>query len=73
MYDKTEEAEFTAAWDKHRQRFNPFVACPECTGSRYTGQVEHEKFVLSAGGIYEPVGEWRDCENCGGAGEIQAD
>ena len=36
MYDKTEEAEFTAAWDRYKQRFNPFIACPEwhlCSGS----------------------------------------
>jgi hypothetical protein len=73
MYDKTEEAEFTAAWDRHRQRFNPFIACPECEGSDYVGKVEHEKYELMSSGIYEPVGVWKDCGNCGGTGEIESD
>jgi len=72
-WDKSEEAEFTAAWDKHKQKFNPFIACPECEGSDHVGQVEREKYELMSTGIYEPVGVWVSCDNCNGLGEIQAD
>jgi len=72
-WDKSEEAEFTAAWDKYKQQFNPFIACPECEGSDYVGRVEQEKYELMSSGIYEPVGVWKDCDNCNGLGEIQAD
>ncbi len=72
-HEAREEAEFTAAWDKYRQRFNPFIACPECKGSDRVGQVEHERWVLTSNGVHEPVGVWKDCDNCNGLGEIQAD
>ena len=72
-WDKSEEAEFTAAWDKYKHQFNPFIACPECEGSDYVVLVEHEKYELMSSGIYEPVGVWKDCDNCNGLGEIQAD
>ena len=72
-WDKSEEAEFTAAWDRCKQRFNPFIACPECEGSDHVGQVEHERWVLTSNGVHEPVGVWKDCDNCNGLGEIQAD
>ena len=70
MYDKTEEAEFTAAWDRYKQRFNPFIACPECEGC---GRVEYERWVLTSNGVHEPVGEWRDCKNCSGTGDVESD
>ena len=72
-WDKTEVAEFTAAWDRYRQRFNPFVACPECKHSDRVGQVEYERFEVSGAGINEPCAYWKDCDNCNGLGEIQAD
>jgi|TARA_B110000495_G_scaffold26515_1_gene19537 hypothetical protein len=71
-YDITDEAEFTAAWDKYKQQFNPFIACPECKGSDHVGQIEREEFKL-VGCVYEPFGKWVDCDNCNGLGEIQAD
>jgi len=72
-WDKSEEAEFTAAWDKHKQKFNPFIACPECKGSERVGQVEHERWEMTSSGVHEPVDVWKDCDNCNGLGEIQAD
>ena len=71
-HEAREEAEFTAAWDKYKQQFNPFIACPECKGSDRVGQIEREEFKL-VGCVYEPFGKWVDCDNCNGLGEIQAD
>ena len=47
--------------------------CPECCHTDRKGQVEHEQFELTGGGIYEPSAYWKDCENCSGSGEIESD
>ena len=49
------------------------IECPECCHTDRKGQVEHEQFELTGGGIYEPSAYWKTCENCSGSGEIEAD
>ena len=49
------------------------IECPECCHTDRKGQVEHEQFELTGGGIYEPSAYWKDCENCSGSGEIEKD
>tara|TARA_R100000935_G_scaffold34387_1_gene55051 strand:- start:2073 stop:2381 length:309 start_codon:yes stop_codon:yes gene_type:complete len=78
-YDKSEQDEFTTAWDRHAVVWgqqtvseSPFIACPECNKSDHVGKVEREEFKMIAG-IYEPISKWVECDNCNGLGEIQAD
>jgi len=49
------------------------IECPECCHTDRKGQVEHEQFELTGGGIYEPYAYWKTCENCFGSGEIEKD
>lgn len=71
-YDMSDAKEFTSVWDRYSQNFTPLIACPECEHSDRVGQVEYERFELF-GGIYEPVGYWVICGNCGGSGKILKD
>ena len=48
------------------------MSCPECDG---LGQVEYDKWIYRS--FDDDVGgfesEWKECRNCFGAGEIEAD
>ena len=55
-----------------KEHENPFIRCPECDGE---GEVNAERAVcMSKDNPYGYLEEYkRECDNCGGLGEIERD
>lgn len=48
------------------------IPCPDCEHTGHKGKVEKTLYQCF-GGTLEPVGEWVDCEDCNGSGEVECD